>query len=119
MKRSFKRQGLEITTAPYIDLNKLVLKTVKIYNRYRSPEATARLLKLDRQSFTIEFCGTFCQSCGVHDYFEDFIYELWNLSNSSVEVEIREIEQTSTQSFKVLYKIKGVNQLNQLVPDFI
>jgi len=88
------------------DLSKFVLRTIEVYNRYRSPEATAKLLKLEKDGFTIEFEGSFCQSCGVQDYFEDFIYELGRLS-SGVEVEIGEIEQTSSQSFKVQYIVKG------------
>lgn len=88
------------------ELSKLILRTVEVYNRYRSPEATAKLLKLEEDGFTIEFEGSFCQSCGVQDYFEDFIYELESLS-SAVEVEIGEIEQTSPQSFKVQYIVKG------------
>ncbi len=87
------------------DLSKLVLRTIEVYNRYRSPEATAKLLKLEKDGFIIEFEGSFCQSCGVQDYFEDFIYELKDLS-SGVEVEIGEIEQTSPQSFKVQYIVK-------------
>jgi len=88
------------------DLSKLVLRTIQVYNRYRSPEATAKLLKLEKDGFTIKFAGSFCQSCGIQDYFEDFIYELESLS-STVEVEIGEIEQTSPQSFKVKYIVKG------------
>ena len=88
------------------ELNKFVLRTIEVYNRYRSPEATAKLLKLEKDGFTIEFEGGFCQSCGVQDYFEDFIYELKGLG-SDVEVEIREIEQTSSQSFNVQYVVKG------------
>ena len=88
------------------DLSKLVLRTIEVYNRYRSPEAMAKLLKLEKDSFIIEFEGSFCQSCGVQDYFEDFIYELESLS-SAFEVEIGEIEQTSPQSFKVQYIVKG------------
>jgi len=83
-------------------LSKLVLRTMEVYNRYRSPEAQAKLLKLEKDGFTLEFGGSFCQSCGVQDYFEDFIYELERLSGG-VKVEIGEIEQTSPQSFKVQY----------------
>ena len=87
------------------ELSKLILRTVEVYNRYRSPEAKAKLLKLKEDGFIIEFEGSFCQSCGVQDYFEDFIYELKSLSNA-VEVGIGEIEQTSPQSFKVQYIVK-------------
>jgi len=88
------------------ELNKLVFRTVEVYNRYRSPEATAKLLRLEKNSFTIEFEGAFCQSCGMQDYFEDFVYEFEGLS-SDVKVEIQEIEQTSPRSFKVQYVVKG------------
>jgi len=88
------------------ELGKLILRTVEVYNRYRSPEATAKLLKLEENGFAIEFEGSFCQSCGVQDYFEDFVYELKSLNNN-VEAEIREIEETSPRSFKVRYTVKG------------
>jgi len=88
------------------ELSELLLKTVEVYNRYRSPEATAKLFRLEEDGFIIEFERSFCQSCGVQDYFEDFIYELKSL-NSAVEVEIGEIEQTSPRSFKVQYIVKG------------
>ncbi len=64
-----------------------------------------KLLELGKECFTLKFEGSFCQSCGVQDYFEDFIYELESLSNT-VEVEIGNIEQTSQQSFKVKYVFK-------------
>jgi len=90
-----------------IDLGKFVSRTIEIYNRYRRPEATAKLLELEKDSFTIEFEGSFCQSCGAQDYFEDLIYELESLSK--IEVEIDEIEQTGPQSFKVRYTVKAAS----------
>ena len=87
------------------DLSKLVLRTIEVYNRYRSPEATAKLLNMEKDRFSIEFEGSLCQSCGVQDYFEDFIHELEGLS-SGVEVEIGEIEQAGS-SFRVQYIVKG------------
>jgi len=100
------KTGVEMKKALDSELKKLILRTVEVYNRYRSPEATAKLLKLEEDGFTIQFEGTFCQSCGVQDYFEDFIYELRSLG-SAVKAEVGEIKQTSPQSFKVQYRIKG------------
>jgi len=88
------------------ELHELVLRTVEIYNRYRSPEATTKLLDLDNEGFTIEFEGPFCQGCGLQEYFEDFIYELKGLNNE-VDAEIQGYEQTGYQSFKVRYAIKS------------
>jgi hypothetical protein len=84
------------------DLNGLVLKAIEVYNRYRSPEATAKLVGVEKDGFVIEFEGAFCLSCGVRDYFEDFIYELEDL-NRNFRAEIKETEQTGSQSFRVHY----------------
>ena len=53
------------------NLNELVLKAIEVYNRYRSPEATAKLVRIEKDNFVIEFEGAFCLGCGVRDYFED------------------------------------------------
>ena len=50
------------------ELSELLLKTVEVYNRYRSPEAAAKLLRLQEDGFIIAFQGSFCKSCGVQDY---------------------------------------------------
>ena len=42
------------------------------YNKYRSPEATARTISMNEASFKLEFRGSFCCICGFHDYFEDY-----------------------------------------------
>lgn len=57
-----------------IDIIYKVEKAVEKYNLYRSPEAKASLLnnKINKV-LRIKFEGTFCTTCGFHDYFEDFI----------------------------------------------
>lgn len=87
-------------------LNDLVLRTIEVFNRYRSPEATAKLVGVEKAGFIIEFEGPFCTSCGVRDYFEDFIYELENVSRS-LRVEVKETEPSGPQSFRVRYGVKG------------
>ncbi len=59
-------------------LEEAVLRAVDEYNMYRSPEAKARL--------TIDFEGTFCKTCGVYDYLEDFIYGLQRFIDVSIEI---------------------------------
>ena len=86
-------------------LNDLVLRAIEVYNRYRSPEATAKLVGMEKDGFIIEFEGPFCQSCGVNDYFEDFIYELEDI-NKSFRVEVKETEPAGPQSFRVRYGVK-------------
>jgi hypothetical protein len=86
------------------NLSELVLRAIEVYNMYRSPEATAKLVGMKKDGFVIEFDGAFCISCGVRDYFEDFIYDLEDL-NRNVRVEIKETEQAGPQSFKVKYVV--------------
>ncbi|UCC59095.1 MAG: hypothetical protein JSW14_04160 [Candidatus Bathyarchaeum sp.] len=88
------------------DLNELVLRAIEVYNRYRSPEATAKLVEMEKDGFVIVFEGAFCRSCGVRDYFEDFIYELEDL-NGNFRVEIKETEQAGPQSFRVKYVVNS------------
>jgi hypothetical protein len=87
-------------------LDDLVLRTIEVYNRYRSPEATAKLVGMEKDGFIIEFEGPFCQSCGVRDYFEDFIHELETVSRA-FRVEVKETEPAGPQSFRVRYSVKG------------
>jgi hypothetical protein len=86
-------------------LDDLVLRTIEVYNRYRSPEATAKLVGMEKDGFIIEFEGPFCQSCGVKDYFEDFIHELEDISRA-FRVEVKETEPAGPQSFRVRYGVK-------------
>ena len=86
-------------------LKNLVLRTIEVYNKYRSPEATAKLVALEKDGFTIEFEGPFCRSCGVKDCFEDFICELEDVSKE-FRVEVKETEPTGPQSFRVQYGVK-------------
>jgi hypothetical protein len=88
------------------NLNELVLRAIEVYNRYRSPEATAKLIWMEKDGFIIEFEGAFCLSCGARDYFEDFIYELEDL-NSNYRMEIKEREPTGPQSFRVKYVVRN------------
>ena len=87
-------------------LNDSVLKAIEVYNRYRSPEATAKLVGIQKDGFIIEFKGPFCQSCGVNDYFEDFIYELENI-RGDFRVEVKATEPAGPQSFRVQYGVEN------------
>jgi hypothetical protein len=86
-------------------LNDSVLRAIEVYNRYRSPEATAKLVGIKKDGFIIEFKGPFCQSYGVNDYFEDFIHALENISGA-FRVEVKATEPAGPQSFRVRYGVK-------------
>ena len=46
------------------------------FNKYRSPEATARLVFSRGAKFEVDFSGHFCRTCGFYDYFDDFLIML-------------------------------------------
>lgn len=79
-----------------------ILKTIELYNRYRSPEATAKFVQLSKNNFVIDFEGAFCQSCGVKDYFEDFVYEFYDVVKG-FKIEINKIDSLSSHCFRVNY----------------
>ncbi|NIO21344.1 MAG: hypothetical protein GTN76_11560 [Candidatus Aenigmarchaeota archaeon] len=51
---------------------KAIEKAIEEFNKYRSPEATVKLISTGKRSFFTEFTGPFCKTCGFYDYFEDF-----------------------------------------------
>ncbi len=88
-----------------VDLEQLIHRTVALYNRYKSPEATAKLILVTPEMVTVSFSGSFCYSCGVIDYLEDFIHEL-KLLTDKVELKIGKTRQTSPRSFEADYRVK-------------
>jgi hypothetical protein len=92
-------------TLSQLELEDLFRRAVSLYNKYRSPEATAKLVSLSPKNVIIAFSGAFCYSCGVLDYIEDFIYEFKTLTDK-VKLKIGKKRQTSSGTFMVDYKIK-------------
>jgi Iap family predicted aminopeptidase len=88
-----------------LELEDLVRKAIVLYNRFRSPEATAKLISVTPENVTIAFSGSFCYSCGVLDYIEDFIHE-FKILTDKVGLKIGKTRQTSPRSFEADYKIK-------------
>ena len=85
-------------------LAELVSRAIIVYNKYLSPEATAELVGAEKDGFIIEFEGSFCKSCGVIEYFEDFIYDLEDITGS-LRAEIKAVEPVGPQSFRVQYVV--------------
>jgi len=87
------------------ELEELIRKTIMLYNRYRSPEAVAKVVTVAFDRVTISFSGSFCYSCGVVDYLEDFVHEFKILTDKA-ELKIDKTRQTSPRSFEADYKVK-------------
>jgi len=88
-----------------LELEEFIRKAILLYNRYRSPEAVAKLVSVSPENVILSFSGSFCYSCGVIDYVEDFIHELKMLTDK-VELKIGKTRQISPRSFEADYRVK-------------
>ena len=91
-----------------LELEQLVRRTVALYNRFRSPEAFAKVVFVSPDLVTISFSGSFCYSCGVFDYIEDFVHE-FKILTSKAELKVDRSRQTSPRSFEADYKVKNLS----------
>jgi len=84
-----------------MEVLEIVEQAIKEFNKYRSPEAKARLIKFDGKSILIEFTGTFCMTCGFYDYFDDFKLILKEKGVNAEIKNIEEMENGATVTFKI------------------
>ena len=76
-----------------------------LYNRYREPEAKAKLLSIDHNTLRVKFEGPFSTSCGIIDWIEDFKYVLEDLGIESELIDVIEPENEENALIGV-FKIK-------------
>jgi hypothetical protein len=87
------------------ELEEVVRKTVLLYNRYKSPEATAKVVSIAPEKVTIAFSGSFCYSCGVLDFLEDFVHDFRMLTDKA-ELKIDKTRQVNPRTFEADYRVK-------------
>ena len=78
-----------------------VRKAVKEFNKYRSPEATAKLISVKGKSIKLEFSGVFCKTCGFYDYFDDFIIMLEEYGIKASRLSVRESDNSAIVEFGI------------------
>lgn len=72
-------------------MKKTVNDAIEEYNKYRVPEVKAKLIYIDEMSFHVEFKGSFCESCGFYDYFDDLSILLED--DFGLKTKIRKIDE--------------------------
>lgn len=75
-------------------MGKVIAEVIEEYNKYRLPEATAKLVSMDAKFLKIEFTGPYCTTCGFYEYFEDFVYVL---EDFGIKSQIDEVEETEKE----------------------
>lgn len=84
------------------DLRKIVEDAIIKYNRYRSPEAEAKLLSISGNEVRIEFGGSICYTCGFYDYFEDYRIILEEMGLKTVISGIEEVDEKAIVTFSII-----------------
>ena len=89
------------------DYREMVDKAIEVFNRYRSPEVTAKLIRLEGEELEIEFSGPYCRTCGYYDYFDDFVIEAGDIG---LNIEIESIEDMEDYAV-VRFRVKGIRRI--------
>ena len=89
------------------ELETAVHKAISLYNRLRSPEVVAKIIRVSPETVTIGFSGSFCYNCAVPlNYIKDFESNL-KVFTDKVELIIGATRQTGTNSFETDYTVKA------------
>ena len=89
-----------------LDLNALVKRTIALYNRTHSPNATAKLESFTPPFLSMQFSGSFCTGCGTFEITEAFAEQLKTLSSGKVELKHNKTTQTTPHTIQTTYTIK-------------
>ncbi len=90
------------------ELEHILEKAVEDYNRIHAPEAVAKITKIEDDLIYVEFDGTYCETCGLYDWIEDFKYVLEDLGVDSELVNVIEPEGIHSTRRVGIFKIEGV-----------
>lgn len=86
----------------------ILIKAEELYNKYRSPEATCRVIEFNEDMVKVWFGGHFCRSCGVNDWLEDFIYVLKDLGADADLIDIIEPSEPEADWVIGVFKFKNI-----------
>ena len=89
------------------NIKRLVEAAIHRYNKYRAPESIAKLEKIDGNVVRVRFEGSFCETCGINDWVDDFRYVLEDLGAEADLVSIIEPEDYYVEDWRIgVYRIK-------------
>jgi hypothetical protein len=83
------------------NLERKVKEAIRVFNKYRSPEAKTKLIKFDKKKIVVDFTGTFCRTCGFYDYFDDLKIFLEEKGIKSKVSKVEEKENGAIVSFSL------------------
>ena len=84
-----------------MDVEKKIEMAIEKFNKYRYPEAFARLEEVSSKTIRVSFEGIFKETCGFYDYFEDLLVFLDELGIDAWIEEIQETEEGADVIFSL------------------
>jgi len=87
------------------ELEQILVKTISLYNRLRSPEITAKLVSVTPVNVKVSFSGGFCYGCGIMDYVDGFAKQFKTLSGNA-ELQTDNTRQITPRIFEADYLVK-------------
>jgi hypothetical protein len=87
-------------------LDALVKRTIMLYNRTHSPNATAKLTALTPPFIIMQFNGSFCTGCGTFEITDAFADQLKTLSAGKVELKHDKTTQINSHTIQTTYSAK-------------
>lgn len=69
--------------------------------------ATAEIVGVAPDAFTVRFEGPFCRMCCDYDYFEDLQYELARFDVDADSIAIASIEYVGDETFVVEFSVES------------
>ena len=91
-------------------IREIVEKAAEMYNKYRAPEAIAEIVEVKADHIIVMLDGSFCRTCGINDWVEDFKYVLEDLGYEAELVEIIEPEDMNEEWRIGVFRILGTHE---------
>lgn len=88
------------------ELETLLSRAVLLHNRLNSPRVFAKIVRAAPELVTILFSGSFCYSCGVLHYVEDFAKDFRVLTDKA-ELKAGKTREVSSNSFEADYTVRN------------
>lgn len=82
-------------------VEKVIEAAIEEFRKYRYPEADVEFVSLVGSSLKVKFSGHFCETCGYHDYFDDFVIFLEEKGVKAVRKSVEEREGESIVIFEI------------------
>jgi superoxide reductase len=73
-----------------------IQQAIDEYHKYHAPEVIANLKVHSQNIFCVLFSGSFCQTCGFYDYFDDFKFLL---ADHGIDTTVTQITETDTGAY--------------------